>query len=433
MLRALHDHAKFRAAGDLFHGVATESDEDRVRAPHPVVFLVLNLPFGMTSGYIFAVLPLQLTTAGVSVAATASIVAFANSPKVWKFIWAPVADLTLTFRAWYAIGASMAAGMLATASLLPPANHTLWAIAASLFLAEVGTSFLTIALAGLMATSVPSEQKGRASGWYQLGGKLGRGTAAGVGIWLAIHAQASFMPGTLLGLACALCILALFFVQPATARPTSAFRERMDQYGRDLLDLWRVPSCRYVLLIAVLPIGIAGVSNFWSGVGADWRASPNVVALMTGPTEIVAAIGGCLFAGRLADRFDRRVVFLGCGAALVVAEIILSLAPRTPVSFIGGTFSISILLAMSDAAMTALALSVIGVRGAATKYAIIFGFANLPDLYMTPLSGFVHDAWGLRAMLQVEAVVALTCIAAAWAYAAAQSRHNLDQQVPASE
>jgi predicted MFS family arabinose efflux permease len=246
------------------------------------------------------------------------------------------------------------------------------------------------------------------------------------------HTRASFIAGTSLGVICALCVLALAFVRPVIPVTGSSVHDRLRQYAHDLMDLGRIPASRFILILAVLPIGIAGVSNFWSAIGGEWGASPNTIALMIGPLEAVAAIVGCLFAGWLADRIDRRAVFLSAGLALCLVELALSLAPRHPLSFVFGTFAVSLLLAMADAAFTALVLTLIGIRGAATRYAIFLGLGNIPDIYMTSLSGYVHDARGLGVMLQVEAILSLLCILMASTYAAAQSKRGLGAQFVAA-
>jgi len=65
---------------------------------------------------------------------------------------------------------------------------------------------------------------------------------------------------------------------------------------------------------------------------------------------------------------------------------------------------------MSDAACSALVLGTIGRAAAATKYSIFLGLGNVPDLYMTALSGWVHDRWSTPAMLATESVGSLLCI-----------------------
>lgn len=397
-------------------GAAVRTERLTKTATHPAAFLILNMPFGLSTGYIIIVLPLKLTASGVSVAATASLVAFAISPKVWKFLWAPLVDLTLTLKRWYAVGAAMTGFFIVASGFLPTTPKLLWPIAACTFLAEVGSSFLTTALGGLMAESMPDEQKGRAAGWYQLGAKLARGVGGGTGVWLLAHQPTGATPALALGGLCFLPVGALMLLSDPPRTATGSVQGRLRQFARDFSDLFTNPRSLFVIVLVLAPIGISGVSNFWSGVASEWGVSSNTIALMTGPMEAVASVVGCLFAGWLADKLDRRFVYLGSGAVLALAVLGLSQAPKLPLSFVTGTFSVSMLLAMGDAAFSAVILSVIGVRNAASKYAIVSSLGNIPDIYMTSFSGFSHDAWGTARMLQLEAALALLCIAAAMAW-----------------
>ena len=72
-------------------------DHDSTR---PFVFFFLALPYGISSGFVSINLPFLLTRVGFSVAQAASIVAIGVSANLWRFLWGPVADLTLTARRW---------------------------------------------------------------------------------------------------------------------------------------------------------------------------------------------------------------------------------------------------------------------------------------------------------------------------------------------
>src|SRR5205814_4843959 len=63
---------------------------------HPFVFFFLVLPYGISSGFVSITLPFVLTRLGFSVALASSIVAIGVSSNLWRFLWGPVADLTLT-------------------------------------------------------------------------------------------------------------------------------------------------------------------------------------------------------------------------------------------------------------------------------------------------------------------------------------------------
>src|SRR5437667_122464 len=86
---------------------------------HPFVFFFLVLPYGISSGFVSITLPFILTRVGFSVALAASFVAIGVSANLWRFLWGPVADLTLTARRWYLLGLGTSAATLVILALLP--------------------------------------------------------------------------------------------------------------------------------------------------------------------------------------------------------------------------------------------------------------------------------------------------------------------------
>src|SRR5438477_5447768 len=85
----------------------------------PFLFFFLDLPSGISSGFASITLPFVLTQAGFSVAAASAIVALGVSANLWRFLWGPVADLTLTARRWYLLGLGTSAATLVILALLP--------------------------------------------------------------------------------------------------------------------------------------------------------------------------------------------------------------------------------------------------------------------------------------------------------------------------
>src|SRR6266704_5689061 len=85
----------------------------------PFTFFFLVLPYGISSGFVSITLPFVLIRAGFSVALAASIVAIGVSSNLWRFLWGPVADLTLTARRWYLLGLGTSAATLLLLALLP--------------------------------------------------------------------------------------------------------------------------------------------------------------------------------------------------------------------------------------------------------------------------------------------------------------------------
>ena len=76
------------------------------RDAHPILFLILFLPLGITNGYVVVTLAYILSNAGVSVGAVAALVAWSLFPQTWKVVWAPIVDTTLNNKLWFLISAS---------------------------------------------------------------------------------------------------------------------------------------------------------------------------------------------------------------------------------------------------------------------------------------------------------------------------------------
>src|SRR5271154_7256118 len=105
-------------------------------SPHPVVFLVLILPFGVMAGYLTVTIVYLLTQAGVPVEASATLVALSYIPHTWKFAWAPIPDTTLSRKTWDLLAAGVSAlGIYATG--IPAAVESLPLLTGVVLIANV--------------------------------------------------------------------------------------------------------------------------------------------------------------------------------------------------------------------------------------------------------------------------------------------------------
>ena len=120
----------------------------------PITFFFLVLPYGISSGVHSITLPFVLTQAGFSVASAASIVAIGVSANLWRFLWGPVADLTLTARRWYLIGLATAAGTLAILALVPLHPKEAGFLMVVVFVSQVAGTLIVLPVGGLMAHTV---------------------------------------------------------------------------------------------------------------------------------------------------------------------------------------------------------------------------------------------------------------------------------------
>lgn len=374
----------------------------------PLTYFFLMFPSGISTGFLSVTLPFIFTRAGVPVATTAAVVAIGNSANVWRFLWAPLADLSLSTHIWYLIGIVGAAATLLLVGIVPPHPGAL--LTGLVFLSQVASSVIMLPIGGMIAHTVVEEKKGSASGWYQAGAMAGIGVGGGVGVWLAAHST-SATAGSILAAAMLACAPALYFVPNVRAVPGTQLRVRLRGFGRDFWDLIRTRRALLVIVLVSSPIGVGAASQLWSAVAPDWHVTPDTVALVTGVLAGVVGGMGCIVGGWLCDRLGRFWVFFGGGGVVAGIAIVLAVLPRTPHVYAVGVLAYALAMGAAYGAYTALIFYAIGKGAASAKYAIFASFGNVPVAYMTAFDGWAHDRWGVSGMLNGEALLGLACIA----------------------
>jgi hypothetical protein len=371
----------------------------------------LALPYGLGSGFTELWLPFALTRAGYPVALTGSIVAIGISANVYRFLYAPAVDLTLTVRSWYLIGLSscvITTLMLGVMPLTP--DHALL-VTAVVFLCEVGTTLVMNPVGALMATTVDESLKGRAGGWCQAGNFGGKGLA-GATIWLSVH-YSNPAAAIVVASVMSACVFGLLVVAQPAKRLAASWKSRLQELRSGLLEIVRDPESRLIMIFFLSPISVGAATAIWPALGPEWAASPDRVALDNGFLGAVVATIGAVVGGQVADRVTRWWSYLGAGGLLVLLGTAVALLERTPATYDLGVLGYQFLAGMGTAAWCALCLYATGRTAVATKYAALASLGNLPNSYMTAVDGWVHDQFGVSAMLLTEAAAALACIALA--------------------
>jgi predicted MFS family arabinose efflux permease len=226
------------------------------------------------------------------------------------------------------------------------------------------------------------------------------------------HLPEPWIAGAVLGLACALCCVALAFVsEPPAVLRMGSHRRRLAEVLRDLWHVARARPGYLALLICFLPIGTGAASNLWSAVADDWHASADTVALVNGVLNGVVSAAGCLAGGYLADRIDRKTAYALYGLALAVSAAAMAWAPRTESMFVAFTMSYAFIQGLSYAGFSAVALEAIGLGAAATKYTLFASLSNMPIMLMTVIDGAAHTRWGAAGMLYTEAAFGVAGLA----------------------
>src|SRR2546429_8063059 len=188
---------------------------------HPFVFFFLVLPYGISSGFVSITLPFILTRVGFSVALAASFVAIGVSANLWRFLWGPVADLTLTARRWYLLGLGTSAATLVILALLPLHQNAVTFLTIVVFISQVAGTLIVLPVGGLMAHTVAESAKGRAAGWYQAGNLGGNGIGGGGGVLVASDfSQGNAGRGLALALLASAAALYFLFVRRVVSTET---------------------------------------------------------------------------------------------------------------------------------------------------------------------------------------------------------------------
>jgi MFS transporter, PAT family, beta-lactamase induction signal transducer AmpG len=390
-----------------------------VRGAAPAWFGLLSLPGGVAQGFVSVSLAYVLRQHGASVAAIAGLVSLNLLPQTCRFVFGPVVDMSLTAKRWYLIcvGAIVAGFVVMGFAPLTPAGMPL--LSGLALLLGIVASAGAAALAAIVAQTVPHARRGSVAGWLQTGGLGGVGLGGGAGLWLSVHAGGPAVAALTLAAACLACILPVLGVRTPSTSTGHGLQVQALGLGRDLCALLRTRQGALAALVVTIPASLGAAANLFPAVAGDWRASADLVAVVTGVLGGLATLPGCILGGYLCDRFARRIVYIWAAIACAAGEAAMAWAPHTPAWFAGMVMANALLLGIGFAAVAAVIFECLGPRAAATTASLLGSLSNVPVVAMTAIVGVVQTRHGSSAMLLTEAGAAVVSIAAyaALAYA----------------
>ncbi len=394
---------------------SAHADEAGTRKPpHPLAYTILIVPFGATSGFATVTLAFLATRVGLEVEDGAALVAVSLFPNVWKFLWSPIGDMTLSRTRWYLISCVLCAlGMFAMATL-PLGPSTLGAMTAIVLVTSIAATFLGFAVEGMIAAATPAAERGTVSGWYQAGNLGGSGVGGGLGLVLLNTLPAPWMAGTILGVLTLACALPLLVVPNVPRTPSTG---SVLAATRDVArDVWRAVTSREGALgafLCFLPVatGAAGSVLAQSEVAARWGAGEHEVALTQGFLTGGVSMVGCLAGGAICQRLDARTAYALFGALMAAVTAAMALSPMVRSTYVGYAIAYAFVTGLSYAAFSALVFDAIGHEGhAATKYNGFASLSNTPIWYVGLVLAWAETRWGPEAMLFVESGLGLVGI-----------------------
>lgn len=370
-------------------------------APHPLVYLLLIMPFGATTGFITITLGFLLTNrGGVSVAEVATMIAITTAPNAFKFLWAPIVDFTLSAKKWYVIASVLTAFSLFLTGALPLKLESMALITAFGLVANFANTLISMAVESLMAYNTPSEDMGRTAGWYQAGNLGGNGVGAGLALAIAESSSVTWLPGATLAVIFLLCNLALWYlpnqVRESGAALAPSLPEKVFINLKEMfIDIWAIVSRNagfLALLICFLPIGSGGATAVFQSISREWGIIDGVlVGNINGTAGGMLSALGSLVGGYICQRLDNKRAYALFGLLMVLCALGMAFAPRTPNMYILFVLLYLFIVGLSYAAFTAVVLEVIGKGAAATKYNVFASLSNVPINYMGYLLGQAYD------------------------------------------
>lgn len=373
------------------------------------MFGIPMVAYGAAAGFQAITMPFLLRNAGVSVEEIGWFAAASFLPPVLQFIWAPIVDVGLRRRTWIALSATLGAACLylALSCSLPAEKERflVLVVAGQLFTGLIGS-----ANGGLMATTLPDEQRGAVSGWINAGNLGG----ASIGAGLSMRAAAAWGPkGAGIVLFLVITLPALFALAiPETRRPSRAGSGLL---GTMLAELWRTARSRpgwTGILLCMSPVGTVALMNFLSALAPDYKVSPWTVELVNGWLGAFLTAAGSFVGGYACDRMNRRVAYLVAGGLTALCALVLAVSPTTPLVYVLGGSTYLFIAGLCYAAFNATVLEIIGDAGAAasTQYTLFTAAGNFAILYTGWLDTRFHEKHGPRGLYVVDALANLVGI-----------------------
>jgi MFS family permease len=378
------------------------------RQPHPIVWLILYIPFGALGGFVTVALTFLATQHGLSIAEGSLIIGSQLLINWLKWIWAPIVDITLSPKRWYVIATAFSALGVIAMSATPLGKETLGLLLGIIALANLINSVVGMAVEAMIASLTPANQIGRASAWFQAGNLGGNGLGGALGLFLIQRLPQPWMSGAIMGLLFMACCFALLPVPHISARVShSSSAEAVKSVVINLCGIVKTREGFLTALLCMLPVATGAAQGVLtqSAVAAHWGAGAGQVELVQGLLAGVITALGCFLGGWFCDRMRPRMAYAAFGIALAAIAVAMAYSPATILMYITWNMIYSFGVGLSYAAFTAMVLVVIGKSAAATGYNVFASLSNFPLWWLGLLLGWVADHRGPTVMLVTEAVL----------------------------
>lgn len=418
----------------------------RPKAPHPIVWLLLYLPFGALSGFVSVALTFLASKQGMSISESALLTGAQLLVSWLKWLWAPIVDITLTPRRWYAISTLGTALGVFLMSVMPLSPSTLPALLLVIAVTSLVNSIVGMAIEALIAGSVEEAEIGRVSGWFQAGNLGGAGLGGGLGLVLLKVLPMPWMAGAVLAAMFAACTLALRFTPEVPSHQGKGIGNAIRAVLTDLTSMAKTKGGLSAAILCFLPVGTGALQGVLSQekVARVWGAGLEEVALLQGFGAGILTAVGCFAGGYICTRLHPRTAYAVFGGLMASVAALMIALPKTQSIYVVLNMSYAFTTGLSFAGFSALVLSGMGQGSGATKYNIFASLSNFPIWWLGLVLGWSAEHFGpqgadakaaatiegVHAMLTVEALAGLLGIGIFFLAHRAVGKSSLPESVP---
>ena len=156
---------------------------DRRKPPHPWLFALTAIPYGVGGAFTSQLMPSFAEDAGYKLDKIGWFTTLLFVPTWLQFMYTPLVDLGPSRRYWLIGLALFGAACFAIACVIPLETH-LTAFLSLAFAGQVISGLVASCNGGLMATTIPDEHRGTAGAAYNIGNISGGAVVVFVLIWL---------------------------------------------------------------------------------------------------------------------------------------------------------------------------------------------------------------------------------------------------------
>lgn len=381
---------------------------------HPIVWLLLYLPFGTVPSFVSVALGFEATRHGLSITQGALLTAAGMLIAWLKWLWAPIVDITLSPKRWYLLASLAAAGGVFALSAIPLEQRWLGLLLPCIAATYFANSVQGMAVEAMLTVLTPPEQVGRVSGWLQSGNLGGGILGGGLGLLLFTEFTLPEISGAVVSACMLACCLPLLWLPAVQAH--SVGMGAISAVRNVAAGLWAMLKRRLGLLSAFLcflPIGTGAAQAVLAqaSVAQHWGAGAHVVAMVQGVLFSLVTVAGCFAGGWLCDRINPRGAYALSGLFMAGIDLAMAFAPANVVTYVAGLALYALSVGLAYAAFTAVVLSALGDSPAATGYNVFASLSNFPMWWLGLLLGWLADAHGAQSMLLGEGLFGVAAVA----------------------